>query len=203
MCQPKLQRVFPLCEWLALAYALWIEIYARLSLTAFCYLQRKATIIIHLIALMLRRKKKVTERSHVWNLLFKAIASFYKLSVCRLVNMDADVSDSGFLSATNSYSYPSYGIHSLKYKIYLITHGSISVAQGVKNLTTMQETWVGVGQGWAWVGSGRPMASGHVGMWASGHGLGQEDPLPWGGNGNPLQYSCPQKYHGPRNLASL
>ena len=77
------------------------------------------------------------------------IASFYKLSVCRLVNMDADVSDSGFLSATNSYSYPSYGIHSLKYKIYLITHGSISVAQGVKNLTTMQETQ------WAWVGSGR------------------------------------------------
>ena len=49
------------------------------------------------------------------------------------------------------------------------------VAQMVKNLPVMKETWV--------------------------QSLGWEDPLEWvGGHGNPLQYSCQENPHGQRSL---
>ena len=48
------------------------------------------------------------------------------------------------------------------------------MAQTVKNLPAMRETWV--------------------------QSLGWED-SPGGGNGNPLQYSCPENSHGQRTLA--
>jgi len=49
------------------------------------------------------------------------------------------------------------------------------VAQTVKNLPAMRETWV--------------------------RSLGGEDPLE-GGQGNPLQYSCLKNPHGQRNLVA-
>ena len=49
------------------------------------------------------------------------------------------------------------------------------VAQMVKNLPAMQETWV--------------------------RSLGWEDPWLGGGHGNPLQYSCLENPHGQRSLA--
>ena len=48
------------------------------------------------------------------------------------------------------------------------------VAQTVKNLPTMQETWVQY--------------------------LGWDDSLEEGGHGNPLQYSCLENPHGQRSL---
>ena len=55
----------------------------------------------------------------------------------------------------------------------LIMYGASLIAQLVKNLPAMRETWV--------------------------RSVGWEDP-PGGGHGNPLQYSCLENPHGQRSL---
>ena len=66
-----------------------------------------------------------------------------------------------------------YEIYYVRYEwIYTIDRASL-VAQLVKNLPAMWETWV---QSLVWEDS------------------------PGGGHGNPLQYSCVENLHGQRNL---